>query len=281
MLKAPLDSPPRRRERRGRHSAFISARSVPLRRHGPSEPVHRPRRAVLTTWAPRRGCLLAVACSAGLARDGLHRGRELTDGELVDVDFRAGIVNVDSNEVAVSVVVKHHSLGNLPAFDARSLRKVDVQRIRFRIVVQFHGLNRRSGNALWMVTWPSSVMTLKKRPSSSGASAQKAITIAPLGLRPNRFLYDPDAPLLHPLTTGGRVGHVRDQPHQIVPIQDTSMTPMRFEFLCLVADGAEVGGDFQGRFRKLLGWHISPVIELQGEQHLESPPRAAHRLSFP
>ncbi len=127
----------------------------------------------LTIWALRRGPLLAVACSALLARKGLHRGWELTEGELVDVDFCSSIVNVDSNKIAVIVVVKHHPLGNLPAFDAWSLRKIDVQRISFRIVVQFHGLNPRSGNALWMVTWSSSVMTLKKRPSSSGTSAQK------------------------------------------------------------------------------------------------------------
>lgn len=59
------------------------------------------------------------------------------------------------------------------ASDAGLLREIDVQRIRFRIVVEFHGLNRRSGNALWIVTLSSSVTTLKKRPSSSGASAQK------------------------------------------------------------------------------------------------------------
>ena len=59
------------------------------------------------------------------------------------------------------------------------------------------------------------------------------------------------------------------------------MTPVPFELLCLVAGGAEVRDDFQDRFRKPLGRHVSPVIELQGEQHLESPPLAAHKLSFP
>ncbi len=47
---------------------------------------------------------MAAAGNALLARKGLHGGWELTDGEFVDVDFGAGIVNVDSNKIAVSVV---------------------------------------------------------------------------------------------------------------------------------------------------------------------------------
>ncbi len=120
-----------------------------------------------------RGRLLAGACRAWLAGNGFHRGRELADGELADVDFGAGIVNVDSNKIAIGIVVKQNTLGDLSAFDACLFRKIDVERIRFRIVVQFHGLNRRSGNALRMVTLSSSVMTLKKRPYNPGTSAQK------------------------------------------------------------------------------------------------------------
>jgi len=72
-----------------------------------------------------------------------------------------------------------------------------------------------------------------------------------------------------------------DQPHQIVPVLDTTMTPVPFELLCFVTGSAKASDHFQHRFRESLGGHVSPVIELQGEQHLESPPLAAHKLSSP
>jgi hypothetical protein len=58
------------------------------------------------------------------------------------------------------------------------------------------------------------------------------------------------------------------------------MTPVTFEFLCLVTGRAEVVDNFQDRFRKPFGWDILAVIELEGEQHFESPPFAAHMWSF-
>ena len=86
---------------------------------------------------------------------------------------------------------------------------------------------------------------------------------------------------LHPLAAADGIGYVCNQPHQIVPVQNTTTTLVPFELLCLVAGGAEVGDDLQDRFPQPLGRHVSPVIEPQGEQHLESPPLAAHTLSFP
>ena len=42
----------------------------------------------------------------------------LADNELADLDFRAGVVDIDSRQVALRVVVEHDSLGNLSALDA-------------------------------------------------------------------------------------------------------------------------------------------------------------------
>ena len=83
--------------------------------------------------------------------------------------------------------------------------------------------------------------------------------------------------LFHPLAAVRGICHVNNQPHEIIPIEDTALAPMAFEFLCFVAGGSEVVYDFQDRFCKSFGGHIPPVIELKREQHLESPPPAAHR----
>ena len=44
---------------------------------------------------------------------------------------------------------------------------------------------------------------------------------------------------------------------------------------------AEVIDNFQDGFGEPVGRNLSPVIELQREQYLESPPVAAHKSSFP
>jgi hypothetical protein len=56
---------------------------------------------------------------------------------------------------------------------------------------------------------------------------------------------------------------------------------MAFDLLRLIADGAKVPDDIENRLCKPFLRHISSIIELQGQQHLESPPIAAHRLFFP
>jgi hypothetical protein len=100
----------------------------------------------------------------------------------VEVNCGAGVVDVDANEIAMRIVIKHHPLGDLPALDAGLLRQIDVEGIRIRIVVQFHGLNRRSGKALWTVTLSWSVTILKNRPSNSSYRRPEPVTIAFLRL---------------------------------------------------------------------------------------------------
>ena len=80
--------------------------------------------------ALRRGQPLPVAWSAELASDGLHRSRKFAHHEFVDFRLGARVVNIDSDQFALGIVVEHDTLGNLPALDARLFRQIDVQRVR-------------------------------------------------------------------------------------------------------------------------------------------------------
>src|SRR6266571_7957284 len=93
--------------------------------------------------------------------DGLDRGRKFVHDESMEVYLGACVIDIDSSQVALGVVIEDHALGDFTTLDAGMFRQVDVQRISLGIVVEFHGLNRRSGKALWIVTLSSSVMTLR------------------------------------------------------------------------------------------------------------------------
>ena len=86
--------------------------------------------------------------------------------------------------------------------------------------------------------------------------------------------------LFHPLAALGRVGRVHRDPPEVVRVEYPALPPVAFKLLGLVTGRSEVIHDLQDRFGKPFGGHIPPVIELEGEQPLESPPFAAHRWSF-
>jgi hypothetical protein len=95
---------------------------------------------------------------AGSASQRFERSRKLVHHKLVDLHL---VVDGDSDQIAVGVVVENNTFGNLRAFDAGLLREINVKRISLRIIVEFHGLNRRSRKALWIVTLSSRVVTLR------------------------------------------------------------------------------------------------------------------------
>ena len=112
---------------------------------------------VPSLWAERARSLAAaftffdaaaVGWSAMLASDGFDSGRELAHDQRLQLNFGAGVIDVDADEVPVLVVVEHDAVRDLPALDTRLLGQVDVQRIGVRMIVDLHGLNRRSGKAL-------------------------------------------------------------------------------------------------------------------------------------
>ncbi len=74
--------------------------------------------------------------------------RNMARYDLGQIEFLARIVDVNADQVALLVIVEHYSFRYLATFDARFHGEVDVEGVGVGIVVQFHGLNPRSGNAL-------------------------------------------------------------------------------------------------------------------------------------
>lgn len=89
-----------------------------------------------------------VRCGARLSGNSLNRARQLAENELFELHLGAGIVDIDADQVPIGIVVQHDAFRNLATLNTRPLREIDVKRISFRVVVELHGLNRRSGKAL-------------------------------------------------------------------------------------------------------------------------------------
>src|SRR6184192_2090671 len=64
--------------------------------------------------------------------------RKIADDEFLKLNFGAGIVDVDADEISVCIVVKLYAFGDFLRIDAGMLRKSDIQRICLRVVAQFH-----------------------------------------------------------------------------------------------------------------------------------------------
>jgi hypothetical protein len=69
--------------------------------------------------------------------------------------------------------------------------------------------------------------------------------------------------LLHPLAILCRVGHIDYDLYQIISIDDTSVTPMTFDLLSLIAGCAKVIYDFQHRVSQPFRGYFSTVVELE------------------
>jgi hypothetical protein len=76
-------------------------------------------------------------------------------------------------------------------------------------------------------------------------------------------------------------GNINDEADKIVPIDGDALLPMPFDSLCFVACCAELADDFEHGVSQPLGWDVAAVVELEREQHLESPPLAAHSSPCP
>ena len=93
--------------------------------------------------------------------------------QFAQIELATGVIDVDSDQVALAVVIQNNAFRNFAALDTRSLREIDLKRIRIWEVIQFHGRNLRSRNALRIVSLSERVITRKKRTSSSSIAAQK------------------------------------------------------------------------------------------------------------
>src|SRR5205814_8313478 len=88
------------------------------------------------------------------------------------------MIDIDADQIAFGVVIQNHAFRDFLALHARSLREIDVKRIGIWKIVQFHGRNLRSRNALCIVILSESVTTRKKRPCNSPTLAQNDIDLA-------------------------------------------------------------------------------------------------------
>jgi hypothetical protein len=82
----------------------------------------------------------------------------------------------------------------------------------------------------------------------------------------------------HPSSIFRSIGNIDDETNQIVAIQSSVVALVPFDTLRFMAGGAKLIDHLQNRFAQPPGRHFASIIELQREQHLESPPPAAHRL---
>jgi hypothetical protein len=78
----------------------------------------------------------------------------MPDGELIQRQGRqvrspTGVLDVDAHQRSRCVIVQNHALGDFVRIDGSPFTEVDVEGIRCVIVIEFLGLNLRSGKALW------------------------------------------------------------------------------------------------------------------------------------
>src|SRR5215475_7255036 len=80
------------------------------------------------------------------------------------------MVDVESDHFAVGIEVDDETCDDLSGLGARRALELDIEAVRFRIVVQLHRSSSRklrSKNALWTVSPSSSVTTRRNRGRAS------------------------------------------------------------------------------------------------------------------
>jgi len=71
------------------------------------------------------------------------------------------LIDVDPDGMPVLVDIQNDALSDLSGVSTRALGKVDVEAVGVWKILNSHGLNPRSGNALWIVRSSASVTTRK------------------------------------------------------------------------------------------------------------------------
>src|SRR5262245_57825104 len=85
------------------------------------------------------------------------RGTRRRKGDRLDlgqVELAGGMVDVEPDNFAVGIEVDHETCDDLPSLGARRALELDIEAVRFRIVVQLHRSSSRklrSKNALWTI----------------------------------------------------------------------------------------------------------------------------------
>src|SRR5262245_19856025 len=102
-------------------------------------------------------------------------GRNLLVRKCRNVGSLAGVLNGDPADLAVAVEVKDRVLIKIFGFSYVGSAKLNVQGVRILKVLDLHGVNERSKNALCTVSPSGRRMTLKCLPSASSIAAHRRI----------------------------------------------------------------------------------------------------------
>jgi hypothetical protein len=67
--------------------------------------------------------------------------------------------------------------------------------------------------------------------------------------------------LSHPPAIPGAVSDIHDDPHKVVSVENPTVTPVAFHFLCLITSRPEVIHDFENSLGDPFCWDVSSIIE--------------------
>jgi hypothetical protein len=68
-----------------------------------------------------------MRCSGGLDHDGVDLGRQFAERQFFELHFRAGVVDINPDQVPARIVIKYDPFGNFLAVHTRLLRQINVQ----------------------------------------------------------------------------------------------------------------------------------------------------------
>src|SRR3990172_10653932 len=90
--------------------------------------------------------------------------------EVGEICYVASMVNVNAHDMSIGIKIHYDPGAHFDRIHSRPVHQVYRKRVSLRIVSNLHrslsGVNRRSGNALWMVSPSAKVTTRRYFPSS-------------------------------------------------------------------------------------------------------------------
>jgi hypothetical protein len=66
------------------------------------------------------------------------------------------------------------------------------------------------------------------------------------------------------LAVPGAVRDIHDDPYEVVPVENPTVTPVAFHLLRLVTGRTEMIHDFEDRLGDPFSWDVSSIIEPEG-----------------
>jgi hypothetical protein len=92
--------------------------------------------------------------------------------------------------------------------------------------------------------------------SDSRIARSRSFNVNAVADHPQLDLFQPRLPtafeLPHPLTVAGGIGHVDEEPRQLVPVLDPAVAPTAFDLLRFVGGSGRMPDRFQDCFRELI-----------------------------